>query len=68
METCKSHMIFISWIEHKPFGWWYSPKYKPTQDGFFIGFKESIEFVKDILVKEVNEDVWWAYKNNQQPL
>ncbi|KAI9486382.1 MAG: serine hydrolase FSH [Benjaminiella poitrasii] len=38
--------------EHKPFGWWYSPKYKPTQNGFFIGFKESVEQVKDILLEE----------------
>ncbi|KAI8645843.1 serine hydrolase FSH [Parasitella parasitica] len=38
--------------EHKPFGWWFSPKYRPTQGGFFVGFKESIEFIKDVLIKE----------------
>ncbi|CAO3612328.1 unnamed protein product [Mucor hiemalis] len=33
--------------EHSPFGWWYSPKYKPTQNGYFVGFKESVDYVKD---------------------
>ncbi|KAI8098236.1 serine hydrolase FSH [Gilbertella persicaria] len=38
--------------EHKPYGWWYSPKYKPTKDNFFIGFKESVEYIKQVLIKE----------------
>ncbi|KAI8967964.1 serine hydrolase FSH [Mycotypha africana] len=39
--------------EHKPYGWWFSPKYKPIdKDGFFIGFKESVDFIKDIMIKE----------------
>ncbi|RCH91871.1 hypothetical protein CU098_002314, partial [Rhizopus stolonifer] len=37
---------------HKPYGWWYSPKYKPTKDNFFIGFKESVEYIKQVLIKE----------------
>lgn len=41
-------------LEHSPFGWWYSPKYKPTQNGYFVGFKESVEFVKDVLIKQVS--------------
>ncbi|OBZ87102.1 Ovarian cancer-associated gene 2 protein [Choanephora cucurbitarum] len=38
--------------EHKPYGWWYSPKYKPTQDGFFIGFKDSVEQIKQVLTQD----------------
>lgn len=44
----------VQFAEHKPFGWWYSPKYKPTQDGFFVGFKESIDYVKKVLITEVS--------------
>ncbi|KAI7906983.1 serine hydrolase-domain-containing protein [Cokeromyces recurvatus] len=42
----------IAELEHEPFGWWYAPSYKPTQNGFFVGFKESVEYFKNILLKE----------------
>ncbi|RCI04223.1 hypothetical protein CU098_012117 [Rhizopus stolonifer] len=35
--------------EHKPFGWWYSPTYKPVKDGYFVGYKESVEYIKSVL-------------------
>lgn len=40
-------------IEHSPFGWWYAPKYKPTQNGYFVGFKESVDYIKEVLIKQV---------------
>ncbi|KAG2197112.1 hypothetical protein INT47_004177, partial [Mucor saturninus] len=39
--------------EHAPFGWWYSPKYKPVRpDGYFVGYKETVEYVTDVLKKQ----------------
>ncbi|CEG76814.1 hypothetical protein RMATCC62417_11662 [Rhizopus microsporus] len=35
--------------EHKPFGWWYAPRYKPTKDGYFIGYKESVAYIQQVL-------------------
>lgn len=54
----------INFTEHLPFGWWYSPKYKPTQNGYFVGFKESVEYVKDVLMKHVSLE--WIRKNKNQ--
>ncbi|KAI9323731.1 serine hydrolase FSH [Dichotomocladium elegans] len=39
--------------ELKPYGWWFPTSTHPnTADGFYAGFRESIDYVKDILIKE----------------
>ncbi|KAI8972494.1 serine hydrolase FSH [Pilobolus umbonatus] len=38
--------------EHKPYGWWLLPKLAPAQNGYLVGFKESVEYIKDVLIKE----------------
>ncbi|KAG1309341.1 hypothetical protein G6F64_005388 [Rhizopus arrhizus] len=37
---------------HKPYGWWYAPKHKPTRNGYLIGYKESINYVQQVLDKQ----------------
>lgn len=40
--------------ELKPYGWWYPiSTYANTADGYYAGFKESIEHLKGILINEV---------------
>ncbi|KAI8378743.1 serine hydrolase FSH [Choanephora cucurbitarum] len=38
--------------EEKPFGWWQPRKDPLPEDGYFEGFRESIEYIKEILIKE----------------
>lgn len=43
-------------IGHKPYGWWYAPKHKPTRNGYLIGYKESINYAQQVLDKQVNNE------------
>ncbi|ORZ01304.1 serine hydrolase FSH [Syncephalastrum racemosum] len=39
--------------ELKPYGWWYpTSTYPNTAEGYYTGFRESVEHLKDILIKE----------------
>ncbi|CDS04144.1 hypothetical protein LRAMOSA07098 [Lichtheimia ramosa] len=39
--------------ELKPYGWWFPiSSYANTEEGYYAGFKESVEYLKDVLVKE----------------
>ncbi|KAI8082004.1 serine hydrolase FSH [Gilbertella persicaria] len=38
--------------EEKPFGWWQPYRDQQTEEGFYQGFKESIERIKEIMIKE----------------
>lgn len=43
-----------AYIELKPYGWWFPiSSYPNTEEGYYSGFKESVEYLKDVLVKEV---------------
>ncbi|KAI8090684.1 serine hydrolase-domain-containing protein [Thamnidium elegans] len=40
-------------LEHAMYGWWYSPDYKPVGlDGYLVGYKESLQYVKDIVKQQ----------------
>ncbi|KAG0165953.1 hypothetical protein DFQ30_007762, partial [Apophysomyces sp. BC1015] len=38
--------------ETKAFEWWKPPAHVPPVNGFYVGFKETLEFIQDILSKE----------------
>ncbi|KAI7904103.1 serine hydrolase FSH [Cokeromyces recurvatus] len=38
--------------EEKPFAWWHPYDDKQTEDGYYMGFKESVQHLKDIMIKE----------------
>ncbi|KAI9480567.1 MAG: serine hydrolase FSH [Benjaminiella poitrasii] len=38
--------------EEKPFAWWHPYDDQQTEDGYYQGFKESVEFLKDTMIKE----------------
>ncbi|CAO3628557.1 unnamed protein product [Mucor hiemalis] len=38
--------------EGKPFAWWQPYPDRQTEDGYYMGFKESIEYLKDFMIKE----------------
>ncbi|GAA5801572.1 hypothetical protein HPULCUR_007020 [Helicostylum pulchrum] len=39
--------------EHAMHGWWFSPSYKPVQaDGYLVGYKESVQYVRDIVKQQ----------------
>ncbi|KAI9491929.1 serine hydrolase FSH [Zychaea mexicana] len=39
--------------EMRPFAWWFLPRSKPlTEEGFFYGFKESVEHIKQVLLEK----------------
>ncbi|KAI7859126.1 serine hydrolase FSH [Circinella umbellata] len=39
--------------EERPYAWWFIPKVKPMDsDGFFYGFRESIEYVQRVLLEQ----------------
>jgi hypothetical protein len=40
-------------VEGKPFAWWHPYDDKQTEDGYYIGFKESVAHLKEIMTKEV---------------
>lgn len=41
------------WLELKPYGWWFPVSSNPnTAEGYYAGFKESIEHVKKILIEQ----------------
>ncbi|CAO3684934.1 unnamed protein product [Rhizopus stolonifer] len=39
-------------VEHKPYGWWYTPKNKSFEDRYFIGYKESVAFIRQTLIEQ----------------
>ncbi|EPB81823.1 hypothetical protein HMPREF1544_11444 [Mucor circinelloides 1006PhL] len=38
--------------EEKPFAWWQPYPDQQTDDGYYMGFKESVAFVKNVMAKE----------------
>ncbi|KAI8139205.1 serine hydrolase FSH [Fennellomyces sp. T-0311] len=39
--------------ERRPYAWWFLPRTKPlTNEGFFYGFRESVEYMKGILLEQ----------------
>lgn len=40
-------------IEMRPYTWWFHSRYKPlTEDGYFSGFEESIDYIKGVLLEQ----------------
>jgi hypothetical protein len=48
-------MMFFFFLEEKPFAWWQPYNDQQTEDGFYMGFKESLNYLKDVMIKEVIE-------------
>jgi hypothetical protein len=47
--------VFFFFLEEKPFAWWQPYNDQQTEDGFYMGFKESLNYLKDVMIKEVIE-------------
>lgn len=54
-------------VEHKPYGWWYTPKNKSFEDRYFIGYKESVASIRQTLIEQVKarcKNVFFFTKNS----
>lgn len=49
----KCYIYRFNFVEAKPCAWWHPYDDKQTDDGYYVGFKESVSFLKEFMTKEV---------------